>query len=610
MSEKITTEYIRNFSIIAHIDHGKSTLADRILEKTGIITKFRKLQNSDQVLDDMDLERERGITIKSHPISVSYVSKNKKLYRLNMIDTPGHMDFTYEVSRSLAACEGALLLIDATQGVQAQTLINTRLALEQNMTIIPIINKIDLFSANVKLCDQQIRNILSLSYDYEILKISAKKGIGIVDLLEQLIKKIPAPKSNDLNKGTSALIFDSTYDIYKGVIIYVKLNNGTFKKGDKIKLLSENLECEIKEVGYFEFGIKPLEQIMCGFVGYIITNIKTPTSINIGDTITKINDIYTTPISGFKPINPLVFSGIYPVNSSEYNKLKLSIERLRLNDSALTYKNENSSILGNGFRCGFLGLLHMEIIKERLCREYNINILSTYPNVIYKVYITDNENFVLIENPSNMPSINTVKKIKEPSIKANLTLPNIYINDIVSLILEKRGKYTNTVSLENDYVLIEAILPMNEILINFYDRLKSITKGYGIMDYEMSEYIESDLVKLDILVNGKIVDALSMIVHRNSARTTGGQLVKKLKESIPRQLFSIPIQAAIGGKIVAREDVKQLKKDVISKCYGGDITRKRKLLEKQKKGKKRMKQFGEVNMSQKIFINFLQSNKS
>ena len=599
----MSIETIRNFSIIAHIDHGKSTLADRILEKTGLINKHSRVKHNDQILDDMDLERERGITIKSHPIRLNY-TKDGTIYQLNMIDTPGHVDFTYEVSRSLAACEGALLLVDATQGVQAQTLINTRLALEQNINIIPIINKIDLPSANIATCREQIKNMLSKNS--EILEISAKKGYGITEVIDNIITKIVHPNKN-YDNGSCALIFDSVYDSYKGVIAYVKIKSGTFKKGDKIRLFNSKLESEIKDLGYFEFGIKSLNELSEGSVGYIISNIKNPNDIKIGDTITRVENLCSKPIPGFKPIKPLVFSGIYPINNSEYNKLKLSLERLQLNDSALTYKTESSLVLGSGFRCGFLGLLHMEIIRERLNREYNIDILSTYPNVMYKIYDKNNK-VSFVENPSKIPIISEIKKIEEPTIKANLTIPNICINSIMNLIIEKRGEYKKTETLENDYVLIEAILPMNEILINFYDKFKSLTKGYGIMNYEIYQYIESDLVKLNIIVNNKIIDAFSMIVHRSMAEYKGRKIIKKLRDSIPRQLFSIPVQAAVGNKIIAREDVRQLKKNVLSKCYGGDITRKRKLLEKQQKGKKRMKQFGSVNISQDVFINFLKSD--
>ncbi|HJO96045.1 MAG TPA: translation elongation factor 4 [Victivallales bacterium] len=595
-------EHIRNFSIIAHIDHGKSTLADRLLEATSSIDK-RDFQN--QVLDSMELEREKGITIKSHPVRMIYAADDGEEYQFNLIDTPGHVDFSYEVSRSLAACEGALLLIDATQGVQAQTVANAKLAMKQNLVIIPIINKIDLPASNIDLCIEQLEEILAIPGEEAILA-SAKDGQGIKEILEAIVELIPAPEVEENLLGTNALIFDSNYNAYRGVVNYVKVVKGSLQRGNKIKLFSNNLESDIKEVGYFQLGMKPLKVLEEGSVGYVIANIKSPSDSKIGDTITRTDDQAKEPLPGFKEIRPLVFSGIYPIDTADYEQLKLSMAKLQLNDAAFVYQAESSAALGFGFRCGFLGLLHMEIIQERLRREYNMNIIATYPSVIYHVYMKSGE-VRNIDNPIHLPDPTLIDKIQEPRILTNIMFPNNYIGDVMNLILNKRGECTATESIDTKHVMITAHLPLHEILIDFHDKLKSITKGYGSMDYEPYDYKAGDLVKLDILVHGEPVDAFSSIVHRSMAEYRGRQIAEKLKEVIPPQMFSVPIQAAIGGKVIARETIRQLRKNVLAKCYGGDISRKRKLLEKQKEGKKKMKQIGKVNIPQEAFVEILKS---
>ncbi|MEI6056693.1 MAG: translation elongation factor 4 [Lentisphaerota bacterium] len=595
-------KFIRNFAIIAHIDHGKSTLADRFLEVTSCVNK-RDFQN--QVLDSMDLERERGITIKSHPVRMSYVANDGNEYELNLIDTPGHVDFTYEVSRSLAACEGALLLVDAAQGVQAQTVANAKLAMRQNLVIIPIVNKIDLPSANAELCCQQLEEILAIPRE-EVLLASAKEGTGIKEILDTVVKRVPPPRVSSESKGTSALIFDSTYNSYRGVVNYVKMDKGFLKRGHKIRLFSNDLESEIKEVGYFKPGMVPLEELTEGSVGYVIANIKSPADTKIGDTITRMDDRASAPLPGFKEIRPLVFSGIYPIDTADYEQLKFSMAKLQLNDSAFVYQAESCVALGFGFRCGFLGLLHMEIIQERLRREYDMDIIATYPSVVYKVYLKSGV-MNLVDNPIHLPDPTMIDKIEEPIIKASIMIPNIYIGEVMNLVLNKRGECACTESVDANHVIITAHLPLHEILIDFHDKLKSCTKGYGSMDYEPHDYKADDLVKLDILVHGEPVDAFSSIVHRSFAETRGRQIAEKLKDVIPPQMFQVPIQAAIGGKIVARETIKQLRKNVIAKCYGGDISRKRKLLDKQKEGKKKMKQVGRVNIPQEAFVEILKS---
>ena len=597
------TQLIRNFSIIAHIDHGKSTLADRLLEATSSIEK-RDFQ--DQILDSMELERERGITIKSHPVRMEYQADNGQVYELNLIDTPGHVDFTYEVSRSLAACEGALLLIDAAQGVQAQTVANAKLAMKQKLVIIPIINKIDLPAANIDLCIEQLEEILAIPRE-EVILSSAKDGTGVKEILEAVVKTVPPPSIDNDLKGTNALIFDSTYNPYRGVINYIKVASGSLKKGDKIYLFSNSLQSEVKEVGYFQLGMKPIEKLGEGSVGYIVANIKSPGDTKIGDTITRVDDKSSAPLPGFKEIRPMVFSGIYPIDTADYEQLKLSMAKLQLNDASFVYQPESSVALGFGFRCGFLGLLHMEIIQERLRREYNMNIIATYPSVIYHVYLK-NGSMIKVDNPIHLPDPTLIDRIEEPIIMANIMSPNQYIGDIMNLVMNKRGLCTSTESIDSNHVMIIVTLPLHEILIDFYDKLKSITRGYGSMDYDPYGYNPDALVKLDILVNGEPVDAFSSIVHKDMAEGRGRLITERLKEAIPQQMFQVPIQATIGGRIVARETIRQLRKNVIAKCYGGDITRKRKLLEKQKEGKKKMKQIGKVNIPQEAFVKILKSS--
>ena len=595
-------KFIRNFSIIAHIDHGKSTLADRFLEVTSSI---EKRDYKDQILDSMDLERERGITIKSHPVRMLYKRNDGIEYEFNLIDTPGHVDFSYEVSRSLAACEGALLLVDAAQGVQAQTVANAKMAMKQNLVIIPVVNKIDLPSANPELCMQQLEEILAIPKE-EVLLASAKEGKGIKEILEAVVMRVPPPHPDDSLKGTNALIFDSTYNAYRGVVNYVKMEKGTLKRGVKIKLLSNNIESEIKEVGYFKLGMVPLEELEEGSVGYVIANIKSPNDTKIGDTITRVDNPSTVPLPGFKEITPMVFSGIYPIDTADYEQLKFSMAKLQLNDSAFVYQPESCVALGFGFRCGFLGLLHMEIIQERLRREYNMDIIATYPSVIYRVHLKKGD-VLNIDNPIHMPDPSLIEMIEEPIIKASIMIPNVYIGEVMNLILSKRGECGTTESIDSQHVIIDALLPLHEILIDFHDKLKSSTKGYGSMDYEHHGYKRDDLVKLDILVHGEPVDAFSCIVHRDFAASRGRQIAERLKKVIPSQMFQVPIQAAIGGKVIARETINQLRKNVLAKCYGGDITRKRKLLEKQKEGKKKMKQVGKVSIPQEAFVEILKS---
>lgn len=594
---------VRNFSIIAHIDHGKSTLADRLLELTQTVS-LRDLQ--EQLLDDMDLERERGITIKSHPVRMSYLADDGKTYQLNLIDTPGHVDFTYEVSRSLSACEGALLIIDATQGVQAQTVANVNLAIHQNLTIIPVINKIDLPATDLPTCYEQLEEILAIPRE-EALKVSAKEGIGIKAVLERIVQMIPPPKVNLQEPGTSALIFDSLYDAYRGVVVYVRMFGGTLARGDRLKLLSTGLESEVKEVGCFSPKMTPLNILEAGSVGYIIPNIKSPSDTKIGDTVSKVNDLCKNPLPGFKEVQPMVFSGIYPIDTADYEQLKASMGKLQLNDAAFKYQAETSAALGFGFRCGFLGLLHMEIIQERLRREYNMDIIATYPSVIYHVYLK-NGDMIEVDNPVHLPEITTIDRIEEPLILAHLMAPSTYIGDLMNLIMNKRGICLSTEAIDRSHVMLTCELPMVEILIDFHDKLKSITRGYGSMDYTPSIYRADKLVKMDIMVNGEPVDAFSSIVHVDNAYYRGRQLAEKLAKVIPSQLFQIAVQAAIGGKVIARETIRAMRKDVTAKCYGGDITRKRKLLEKQKEGKKRMKQVGKVNIPQEAFVEVLKTS--
>jgi GTP-binding protein LepA len=593
-------EHIRNFSIIAHIDHGKTTLSDRLLHRTGTITT-REME--DQLLDSMDLEKERGITIKAHPVTMLYLAKNGESYELNLIDTPGHVDFSYEVSRSLSACEGALLIVDAAQGVEAQTVANVHLAMKQNLTIIPIINKIDLPHADIPLARRQLEDILAIAGDSAILA-SAKEGIGIDEILEAIVERIPAPKPTGA-PSIQALGFDSYFDTYKGVVTHVRVFNGELKPGMHVKLLHSGKNVEIKEVGSFNPKPYVREKLEVGETGYMTANIKSPQEVKMGDTITDAR--HPSPaLAGFKEIHPMVFSGIYPINTADYEHLKASLGKLQLNDSAFVYQPETSVALGFGFRCGFLGLLHLEIVQERLRREYGMDIIATYPSVIYRVTLTDGT-VKQVDNPAYLPEPTYMRTIEEPMVKAFVICPNEYIGDMMALISEKRGAVDHTETLDTRRVMLSSLLPLNEILIDFHDRIKSITRGYGSMDYEHGSYQESDMVKLDMLVNGEAVDAFSCIVHRDKAEGRGRALAAKLKEVIPRQQYVVAIQAAIGGKVVARETVGALRKDVTAKCYGGDISRKRKLLEKQKEGKKRMKSFGSVNIPQEAFIEVLKA---
>jgi len=592
--------HIRNFSIIAHIDHGKTTLSDRLLFRTGTISE-REMQ--DQLLDSMDLERERGITIKAHPVTMLYRARNGETYELNLIDTPGHVDFSYEVSRSLSACEGALLVVDAAQGVEAQTVANVHLAAKQNLTIIPIINKIDLPHADVAQTKAQLEDILAIPAESAILA-SAKEGIGIDEILEAIVARIPPPKPTGA-PSLQALGFDSYFDTYKGVVTHVRVFNGELKPGMFVKLLHSGKNVEVKEVGSFNPKPYVREKLEVGETGYITANIKSPLDVKMGDTLTDARN--PSPVlSGFKEIHPMVFSGIYPINTADYEHLKVNMAKLQLNDSAFVYQAETSVALGFGFRCGFLGLLHLEIVQERLRREYGMDIIATYPSVVYRVTMTDGT-VKEIDNPAFLPEPNYIEKIEEPTVKAFVICPNENIGDMMALISEKRGNVEHTETLDARRVMLTGVLPLNEILIDFHDRIKSMTRGYGSMDYEPAGYLESDMVKLEMLVNGEPVDAFSCIVHRAKAEGRGRALAAKLKEVIPRQQYQVAIQAAIGGKIVARETVRALRKDVTAKCYGGDITRKRKLLEKQKEGKKRMKSFGTVNIPQEAFIEVLKA---
>ena len=593
--------HIRNFSIIAHIDHGKTTLSDRLLQSTGTV-EDRTLQA--QHLDAMDLEKERGITIKAHPVTMYYKAKNGERYELNLIDTPGHVDFAYEVSRSLSACEGALLIVDAAQGVEAQTVANVHLAMKQGLTIIPVINKIDLPHANIPMAKQQLEEILAIPADDAIMA-SAKEGIGISDILEAIIHRLPAPKPTEA-KSFQALIFDSYFDTYKGVVILVRVTNGTLKPGMMVKLLHSGRTVEIKEVGSFNPKPYTRDELTVGETGYITANIKTPREVKVGDTITDPRNP-STELPGFQEIHPMVFSGIYPINTADYESLKVSIAKLQLNDSALTFQTESSAALGFGLRCGFLGLLHMEIVQERLRREFDMDIIATYPSVVYQVQMTDGT-MKQVDNPAFMPDVTYIETVLEPIVKAFVITPGENLGDIMGLISEKRGFIKNTETLDTRRVMLTCLIPMNEILIDFHDRIKSITRGYGSMDYEPDGMEASDMVKLDMMVNGEVMEAFSSLVHRSKAEARGRNLAAKLKEVIPRQQFQIAIQAAIGSKIVARESISAMRKDVTAKCYGGDISRKRKLLEKQREGKKRMKSVGSVDIPQEAFVEVLKTN--
>ncbi|HEY1786674.1 MAG TPA: translation elongation factor 4 [Verrucomicrobiae bacterium] len=592
--------HIRNFCIIAHIDHGKTTLSDRLLHRTGTIAT-RDME--DQLLDAMDLERERGITIKAHPVTMLYKARNGETYELNLIDTPGHVDFAYEVSRSLSACEGALLIVDAAQGVEAQTVANMHLAMKQNLEIIPVINKIDLPHANVAQTLQQLEDILTIESSLAI-PASAKMGVGIDEILEAIVARIPPPKPTG-EASLQALAFDSYFDTYKGVVTHVRVFNGELKPGQYVKLLHSGKNVEVKEVGSFNPKPYVREKLEVGETGYFTANIKTAQEVKMGDTITDARN--PAPVlPGFKEIHPMVFSGIYPINTADYEHLKASMAKLQLNDSAFVYSSETSVALGFGFRCGFLGLLHMEIVQERLRREYNMDIIATYPSVVYKVSMTDGTQKE-VDNPAFLPEVTFIEKIAEPMVKAFVICPNEKIGDMMALISEKRGNVDHTETLDAKRVMLTSLVPLNEILIDFHDRIKSLTRGYGSMDYEQADYMESDMVKLDMLVNTEPMDAFSCIVHRTKAEGRGRVLAEKLKEVIPRQQFAVKIQAAIGGKIVASETVSAFRKDVTAKCYGGDVSRKRKLLEKQKEGKKRMKSIGNVNIPQEAFIEVLKA---
>ncbi len=598
----MSAEFTRNFCIIAHVDHGKTTLSDRLLEHTNQVAA-RVL--TDQHLDSMDLEKERGITIKSHPVTMSYPAKDGRIYKLNLMDTPGHVDFSYEVSRSLAACEGAVLLIDAAQGVEAQTVANAHLAFSQHLKVIPVINKIDLPSANLELCLKQLEDILTIPAEEAILA-SGKAGIGIEDILEAVVSRVPPPRWADYPQ-TRALVFDSLYDSYRGVIAYVRVFSGAIKAGDMMMLMSNGLKSEVKEVGVFMPKMEKIASLGAGDVGYVVSTIKDTSEIKTGDTITLSNKPAQDMLPGYKEVRPMVFCGLYPVETSDYEKLKAALGRLRLNDAAFVYSSESSVALGFGFRCGFLGLLHMEIIQERIRREHDVDIISTYPSVVYEV-VKHGGDLIGVDNPVNLPDPGTILEIREPTIKASIHIPNDAMGDILSLVMEKRGIVDHTDTLDANRVMLTCLLPLNEILVDFNDRLKSITHGYGSMDYELGEYRTSDLVKMEILINGDPVDAFASIVHREKAEGKGRELCEKLAEIIPPQMFKVAIQAAIGGKIIARDNVKEMRKDVTSKCYGGDISRKRKLLDKQKEGKKKMKQFGRVSIPSDAFIKVLKTN--
>ena len=601
MNERMSR--IRNFSIVAHIDHGKSTLADRLLEKTNTVP-LRDMEN--QLLDSMDLERERGITIKLTPTKMKYV-KDGVEYTLNLIDTPGHVDFTYEVSRSLAACEGALLIVDATQGVEAQTLANCYLALDNNLEILPVINKIDLPSADVEKVRKEIEDVIGLDAS-AAPAISAKEGTNIEKVLDMIVDKVPAPKGDE-NAPLKALIFDSVYDNFKGAICVVRIVDGSVKVGSKIQMMKTKKVFEVTEVGYFVPEMQPCERLEAGEVGYLCASIKNVSETRVGDTITDAQNPATTPLPGYKDAVPVVYSGIFLVDGSKYNDLKDALEKLKLNDAALSFSPENSAALGFGFRCGFLGLLHMEIITERLEREFNLELITTAPGVAYNVYKTNGE-VVSVSNPSLLPKPTDIVKIEEPMVRAQILTPSEYVGAIMELCQEKRGVYLDMQYLDASRVRVVYKLPLNEIIYDFFDSLKSRTRGYASLDYEFIGFEESDLVKLDILLNGEPCDALSIIVHRDKAYSRGRAIAEKLKNVIPRQLFEIPIQASIGNKVIARETVKAMRKDVLAKCYGGDISRKRKLLEKQKAGKKKMRQIGSVQLPSEAFMSILKLDEN
>ena len=588
---------IRNFCIVAHIDHGKSTLADRLLELTGEVSE-RDME--EQLLDNMDLERERGITIKAHAVTLKYKRDDGEIYTLNLIDTPGHVDFNYEVSRSLAACEGAILIVDASQGIEAQTLANTYLAIDHDLEVVPVINKIDLPSAQPEMVINEIEDVIGIPAE-DAPQVSAKTGLNVESVLEEIVEKIPSP-TGDENAPLKALIFDSYYDSYKGVIVYVRIKEGTVKPGDRIRMMATGAEFDVVEVGVMHpAGLVPNKGLAAGDVGYIAASIKNIQDTRVGDTITTVKNAAAEPLPGYKKVNPMVYSGIYPADGAQYEDLKDALSKLQLNDAALMFEPETSVALGFGFRCGFLGLLHMEIIQERLEREYNLDLVTTAPSVIYKVYKTNGE-MVWVDNPTNLPDPAEIDYMEEPMVKATIMVPKDYVGNVMELCQERRGIYKDMTYMDASRAEIFYELPLNEIIYDFFDALKSRTKGYASFDYELCGYTRSNLVKLDILLNGEMVDALSFIVHKDSAYSRGRKMAEKLKEAIPRQLFEVPIQAAVGSKIIARETVRAMRRDVLAKCYGGDITRKKKLLEKQKEGKKRMRQVGSVEVPQEAFM--------
>ena len=593
-------ENIRNFSIIAHIDHGKSTLADRLLELTDSVAK-RDMAN--QLLDNMELERERGITIKAHAVKLDYTAKDGKTYELNLIDTPGHVDFNYEVSRSLAACEGAVLIVDASQGVEAQTLANTYLALDHNLEIVPIINKIDLPAADPERVAHEVEDVIGIPC-LDSPRVSAKTGENVDAVLEEIVNLVPPPEDRD-GEPLRALIFDSVYDSYRGVIVYVRVMDGKIKPGDTMRMMATGAEFTVVETGYMRaISLEPTKELSSGEVGYITASIKTVSDARVGDTVTTAERPATEPLPGYRKVNPMVFCGVYPADGADYENLRDALEKLQLNDAALSFEPETSGALGFGFRCGFLGLLHLEIIQERLDREYNLDLVTTIPSVVYKIHLTD-KSVVEIDNPSNYPDPATIDYSEEPVVEAHIYAPPEYVGAIMDLCQDRRGTYEGMTYLDADRVDLKYILPLNEIIYDFFDVLKSRTRGYASFDYELKGYEKSQLVKLDVLLNGDVIDALSFIIHSDKAYTRARKIAEKLKENIPRQMFEIPIQIAIGGKVIARETVKAMRKDVLAKCYGGDITRKKKLLEKQKEGKKRMRQFGTVEVPQEAFMSVL-----
>ncbi len=596
----INKQYIRNFCIIAHIDHGKSTLADRIIEMTGTLTE-REMQS--QVLDNMDLERERGITIKSQAVRIVYNAKDGNEYIFNLIDTPGHVDFNYEVSRSLAACDGAILVVDAAQGVEAQTLANVYLALDHDLDILPVINKIDLPSADPKRVIDEIEDVIGIEAENAPL-VSAKTGLNVEDVLEAIVSDIPAPTGEDSNP-LQALIFDSIYDSYKGVIVFLRVMDGTIKVGDPIRMMATGAEFDVVEVGYFGAGqFVPCDELNAGMVGYITASIKNVSDTRVGDTVTNRNNPCAEPLPGYKKVNPMVYCGMYPADGAKYPDLRDALEKLQLNDASLQYEAETSVALGFGFRCGFLGLLHLEIVEERLEREYNLDLVTTAPSVVYRVYKTDGE-MIELTNPTNLPDPSEIDYMEEPVVEAEIMVTADYIGAIMDLCQERRGEYISMEYIEETRALLKYTLPLNEIIYDFFDALKSRSRGYASFDYEMKGYVKSNLVKLDILINKEVVDALSFIVFEGTAYDRGRKMCEKLKGEIPRHLFEIPIQAAIGNKVIARETVKAVRKDVLAKCYGGDISRKKKLLEKQKEGKKRMRQVGSVDICLSAFMSVL-----